>query len=208
MNGKVLYYKTAYPKPEEGVVIYEEDYYYSDENPLLKDTLPLKPVHYLATISNYRSGVLNGAYREMNWLGDTLVKMEYRDGYREGDGFEKTKLAFTLTEYEYGELDGLMQTYLTIPGSDTTLLYDLNFQNGRLQGESKSYHLNGAIAKHGFFLGGEPIDDFEAFDTLGFRYQYVRFQYNQPVEEKIWEENELSVRYTFDWRDSIFFQCK
>jgi hypothetical protein len=33
----------------------------------------------------------------------------------------------------------------------------------------------------------------------------VKFKYNQPIEEKIWEENELSVRYEFDWRDSILF---
>ncbi len=34
----------------------------------------------------------------------------------------------------------------------------------------------------------------------------MKFLYNQPVEEKIWEENQLSVRYTFDWRDSIPFE--
>jgi antitoxin component YwqK of YwqJK toxin-antitoxin module len=34
----------------------------------------------------------------------------------------------------------------------------------------------------------------------------VKFLYSFPVEEKIWEENELSVRYDFDWRDSIYFQ--
>jgi len=203
VNGEVLYYRTAYPEDKEAI---SYDYgYYDEENPLLKDSLPAKPMHYLATISHYRNGILNGPYRELNWMGDTVTKMDYVDGYREGAGFEKTKIAFTLSEYEDGELDGIMQTFLTIPGKDTTLLYDLNFQNGRLQGESKSYHLNGNIAKHGFFLGGEPIDDFEAFDTLGFRYQYVKFQFSQPIEEKIWEENELSVRYTFDWRDSIYF---
>src|SRR5690606_6135354 len=77
--------------------------------------------------------------------------------------------------------------------------------NGALQGQSVAYHSNGKIAKKGFFLSGQPIDDYEAYDTLGFKYQYVKFQYNQPVEEKIWEENELSVRYEFDWRDSIPF---
>ena len=52
---------------------------------------------------------------------------------------------------------------------------------------------------------GEPIDDYQAFDSLGNIYQYVKFQYSQPIEEKIWEENELSVRYLFDWRDSVRF---
>jgi antitoxin component YwqK of YwqJK toxin-antitoxin module len=61
------------------------------------------------------------------------------------------------------------------------------------------------LAKRGFFLSGQPSDDYEAYDTLGFRYQYVKFQYGQPVEEKIWEENQLSVRYLFRWEDSIEF---
>jgi antitoxin component YwqK of YwqJK toxin-antitoxin module len=82
----------------------------------------------------------------------------------------------------------------------------LNFQNGLLQGESRSYHTNGKLAKKGFFLNGDPIDDYEAFDTLGFKYHYVKFLYSFPVEEKIWEENQLSARYLFDWRDSIYFE--
>ena len=90
--------------------------------------------------------------------------------------------------------------------SSNFFLFDLNFQNGLLQGESKAYHMSGRLAKRGFFLNGDPIDDYEAYDTLGFRYHYVKFQFGYPVEEKIWEENELSVRYLFDWRDSIYFQ--
>ena len=102
-------------------------------------------------------------------------------------------------------LDGYVQTYLTIKGQDSILLFALNFQNGELQGESKSFHTNGKLSKRGFFLNGQPIDDYEAFDTLGFKYHYVKFLYSFPVEEKIWEENQLSVLYKFDWQDSINF---
>ena len=204
IDGEVRYYATAYPRKEE-FMPYDYYGYYDEENPLLRDSLPAKPVHYLSRVSHYKNGVLNGPAYEFNWMGDTITKMEYLDGLREGPSFERSKIAYTISGYEHGAVDGIMRTFLTIPGQDTTLLFDLNFQNGRLQGESKSYHFNGKIAKHGFFLDGEPIDDFEAFDTLGFRYQYVKFEYNQPVEEKIWEENQLSVRYTFDWRDSIYF---
>jgi antitoxin component YwqK of YwqJK toxin-antitoxin module len=115
-------------------------------------------------------------------------------------------LAHTNLNYLDGELDGYVRTYLTLKGQDSVLLYDLNFQNGLLQGESKAYHMSGRLAKKGFFLNGEPIEDYEAYDTLGFKYHYVKFQYSFPIEEKIWEENELSVRYLFDWRDSIYFQ--
>lgn len=201
MDGTAYFYATEYPeKIREGM-----EYYYASLNPLLKDSLPAKPTHYLAKISNFKNGILNGPLYEMNWMGDTITKWNYRDGYLNGPTIERTKLAYTTSNYEDGATDGITQTYLTIPGRDTTLLFDLNFQNGALQGESKSYHLNGNLAKHGFFLAGQPIDDFQAYDTLGFQYQYVKFQYNQPIEEKIWEENQLSVRYEFDWKDSIYF---
>ena len=182
--------------------------YEVEVNELLKDSFPSKPTYYLAKICHYKNGVLNGPFYEMNWMGDTLTQWNYVDGHLEGPSLERTKIAFTKSNYELGAVDGIMQTYLTLPGRDTTLLFDLNFQNGSLQGESKAYHLNGNMAKHGFFLSGQPIDDFEAFDTLGFKYQYVKFQYNQPIEEKIWEENQLSVRYEFDWKDSIYFNTR
>jgi len=201
LEGAAYYYATKYPeKIRDGM-----EYYYATMNPLLKDSFPDKSIHYLAKISNYKNGILNGPNYEIDWMGDTITSRYFKDGYLNGPAFERTKLAFSVSNYEDGATDGITQTYLTIPGRDTTLLFDLNFQNGALQGESKSYHLNGNLAKHGFFLSGQPIDDFQAFDTLGFQYQYVKFQYNQPIEEKIWEENQLSVRYEFDWKDSIYF---
>ncbi|MES2556472.1 MAG: hypothetical protein V4604_10000 [Bacteroidota bacterium] len=203
VDGTVYYYATEYPEKESGYQPYE-----MQVNELLKDSFPSKPVYYLAKICHYKNGVLNGPFYEMTWLGDTITQWNYVDGHLEGPSLERTKIAFTKSNYEYGDVDGIMQTYLTLPGRDTTLLFDLNFQNGSLQGESKAYHLNGNLAKHGFFLSGQPIDDFEAFDTLGFKYQYVKFQYNQPIEEKIWEENQLSVRYEFDWKDSIYFNTR
>lgn len=203
IDGTVYYYKTAYPEVKTDYELYGPPV-----NPALKDSFPSKPVHYLAKVCHYKNGVLNGMFFEMSWMGDTITKWNYADGRLDGPALERTKIAYTLSHYETGLTDGITQTYLTIPGKDTTLLFDLNFQNGLLQGESKSYHLNGHLAKHGFFLTGEPIDDYEAFDTLGFRYQYVKFEYNQPIEEKIWEENQLSVRYEFDWRDSIYFNTE
>ncbi len=203
VDGTVYYYETQYPAKRLEYMPYE-----LEENELLKDSFPAKPTYYLAKICHYKNGVLNGPFYEMNWMGDTLTQWNYVDGHLEGPSLERTKIAFTKSNYEYGDVDGIVQTYLTIPGRDTTLLFDLNFQNGALQGESKAYHLNGNLAKHGFFLSGQPIDDFEAFDTLGFKYQYVKFQYNQPIEEKIWEENQLSVRYEFDWKDSIYFNTR
>jgi antitoxin component YwqK of YwqJK toxin-antitoxin module len=207
IDGQVRYYRTA--EPEKKLKNQDDEYDYdSPAERLLKDSLPEKPTHYLAKVCHYKSGVLNGPFYEINWLNDTLTKWNYIDGSLSGPSIERNKIAYTVANYEFGDVDGISRTYLTLPGKDTTILFDLNFQNGLLQGESKSYHLNGKMAKHGFFLSGEPIDDFEAFDTLGFRYQYVKFQYNQPIEEKIWEENQLSVRYEFDWRDSIEFNTR
>lgn len=203
VDGTVYYYNTQYPANKSEYQLYE-----IEMSHLLKDSFPAKPVYYLAKICHYKNGILNGAFYEMNWMGDTITKWNYVDGHLEGPTLERTKIAFTKSNYENGAVDGIMQTFLTLPGRDTTLLFDLNFQNGSLQGESKAYHLNGNMAKHGFFLSGDPIDDFEAFDTLGFKYQYVKFQFNQPIEEKIWEENQLSVRYEFDWKDSIYFNTR
>jgi antitoxin component YwqK of YwqJK toxin-antitoxin module len=207
LEGRSLRYATAEPERKSELDrLYE--YYGEEENPLLKDSFPAKKIHYLSRESHYRGGLLQGPYREFNWLGDTLQSMSFELGSLQGEAIERSKLAYSVAGYEQGLLDGISRTYLTLPGRDTTLLFDLNFQDGALQGESKSYHMSGKLAKHGFFLGGQPIDDYEAFDTLGFRYQYVKFRYNQPVEEKIWEENALSVRYTFDWRDSVFFEAR
>lgn len=180
--------------------------FFSDQPEYLNDTLPKKETHYLYSTSEYKKGVANGQFNKYNWVGQLNQQENYKDGYLEGPAFERNNLAYTSLNYHEGALDGYVRTYLTLKGQDSILLFDLNFQNGMLQGESKSYHTNGKLAKKGFFLNGQSIDDYEAFDSLGFRYHYVKFLYSFPVEEKIWEENELSVRYEYDWRDSIYFQ--
>lgn len=202
LQGKLSRYEFAYPD----VTSYPEEIeYMSPKELLLKDTFPTVATYFQSETSNYLNGYLTGTTCIYNWLGDTLSLTNYKEGMKNGFCFERSKIAYSEKSYENGALDGINRTYLTLPGRDSLLLFDLNFQNGQLQGESKAYHTNRKLAKHGFFLAGQPIDDFEAYDTLGLKYQYVKFQFNQPVEEKIWEENQLSVRYTFDWKDSIPF---
>ena len=200
LNGPYKEFDTK--EPEERY----NDPYEEELSSLLKDSFPKRKTHYLYSSTDYKNGFENGKYTRFNWYGGIEEEVNYLDGFAQGPAFERNKLAYTSLNYKDGELDGYVKTYLTLNGTDSTLLYDLNFQNGLLQGESKAYHLSGRLAKSGFFLNGDPIDDYEAFDTLGFRYHYVKFQFGFPVEEKIWEENELSVRYMFDWRDSIYFQ--
>lgn len=199
VNGTVKEYDYAFPRAK-----YND--YYEYEPDYLQDSTPKKKQYYLYSITEYKNGLKNGKSEQYNWLGEIEKQDYFKDGYKDGPSFERNKLAYTSLNFKEGALDGYVKTYLTLDGKDSTLLYDLNFQNGSLQGESKAFHLNGKLAKRGFFLNGDPIDDYEAFDTLGFKYHYVKFLYSFPVEEKIWEENELSVRYLFDWRDSIFFQ--
>lgn len=203
-HGDSFDYGVAFPKPKPKKELEEE--YYGYEDPIEKyEEYPLKKTYYLESKSTYRNGNLQGPYTTMNWKGDTLTYSNFVDGAKEGLEFKRNKLFFSQSYYRNGYLDGNAKTYFTNPGQDSVLIFDLGFKNGALQGESVAYHSNGKLAKKGFFLTGQPIDDYEAYDTLGFKYQYVKFQYNQPVEEKIWEENELSVRYEFDWRDSIPF---
>ena len=146
-----------------------------------------------------------GDYIDRNWYGEVEEQGTFQDDAKNGPFVSKNKIAYSISEFKDGYLDGYVQTYLTLPEMDTILLYDINFQHGLLNGESNAYHTNGKLAKRGFFLDGQPIDDYEAFDEVGFRFHYVRFKYGFPVEEKIWEENELSLRYIFDWKDSIYF---
>ena len=193
-NGKAEYFDYAEPADDYG--------YYSEFD---QDTFPETKTYYLSQEENYVNGRLDGKSTSYDWTGDIVAETEYQEGYRHGKSIERNNLAISISQYERGALDGYVRTYLTLPGRDSLLLYDLLFQNGLLQGESKSYHTNGNISKRGFFLSGEPIEDYEGFDSLGFRYHYVKFEYSYPVEEKIWEENELSVRYQFDWQDSIRF---
>lgn len=169
------------------------------------DTLPKKKVYYLNSTQEYVNGQKNGPFMDYNWHGGVQQKGQYTDDMKQGEFIHNYPLAYSVSQYKDGYLDGYVQTYLTIPHMDTMLLYDINFQDGALNGESNAYHTNGKLAKRGFFLDDEPIDDYEAYDTLGFRYHYVKFQYGFPVEEKIWEENQLSLRYVFNWEDSIDF---
>ena len=169
------------------------------------DSLPKKKTYYLYSLDNYHNGRQHGKSTEYHWYGTPESTGEYVDGYREGEFLEIQKLAYSRSQFKNGLLDGYYQTYLTLPRRDTMLLYDINFQGGLLNGESIAYHTNGKVAKKGFFLDGEPIKDYEAYDTLGFKYHYLKFKYGFPIEEKIWEENELSLRYKFNWEDSIDF---
>lgn len=202
IHGDNLDYAVADPKPK----MREEEEIYAYENPLSQfEEYPMKRTYYVESKCTFKNGALNGPYTTSTWKGDTLTYVNYLDGAKEGVEFKRNKLFYNQSFYRNGFIDGNVKTYFTNPGKDSVLIFDLGFKNGALQGESVAYHSNGKLAKKGFFLSGQPIDDYEAYDTLGFRYQYVKFQYNQPIEEKIWEENELSVRYDFDWRDSIPF---
>lgn len=220
-NGTIKRYNYAYPKSkpskkekrnlkaefgDEWEMVMQEMEYNEMGPAFLHDSLPNKKTYFLENVVDVKNGENNGLSIQMNWLGDTLNYATYVNGYQEGLSYERNKLFYTESYYENGAIDGITRTFLTPAGKDSVLLFELNFQNGELQGQSLAYHANGKIAKKGFFLSGKPIDDYEAYDTLGFRYQYVKFQYNQPIEEKIWEENQLSVRYQFDWKDSIRFE--
>ena len=169
------------------------------------DSFPEKRTYYLESVNELKHGDLDGTSTTYDWLGRVVMEQQYKDGYADGLSIERNHLAVNYAEYKDGVLDGYLRTYLTLPGKDSILLYDLNFQNGMLQGESVSYHTNGKISKRGFFLEGQPIEDYQGFDSLGTLYHYVKFEYSFPVEEKLWEENELSVRYLFNWEDSIYF---
>jgi antitoxin component YwqK of YwqJK toxin-antitoxin module len=203
-EGESVFYATEFPLSETQRNYQQE--YLAEYHTYIFETLPEKKTQYLSRREYYSNGLLDGPVVSFNWKGDTLSYDLYRDGRQNGASYQRNKIFYAETSYEEGMIDGISRTYLTLPGRDSILIFDLNFQNGSLQGESKSYHTNGNLAKRGFFLSGQPIDDYEAFDTLGFKYQYVKFQYNQPIEEKIWEENQLSVRYLFDWKDSIPFE--
>jgi antitoxin component YwqK of YwqJK toxin-antitoxin module len=203
-HGDNLDYSVALPKPKADSEVGEM--YERYENPLNQFAeYPEKKMYYLDSKCTFKNGQMDGPFTQHNWKGDTLSYVNFVDGAREGVEYKRNQLFYSQSYYRNGYLDGNVHTYFTYPKKDSVLIFDLSFKNGALQGESVAYHSNGKLAKKGFFLTGQPIDDYEAYDTLGFKYQYVKFQYNQPIEEKIWEENELSVRYEFDWRDSIPF---
>lgn len=169
------------------------------------DTFPKRRTRYLQQVINFKNGVREGKSAEYDWLGRVVTSGSFVNDEIDGKMISRDSDVHTEATFKDGYLDGYLRTYLTFPERDSMLLYDINLQNGMLNGESKSYHTNGRLAKRGFFLDDEPIEDYEAYDTLGFKFHYVKFQYGMPVEEKIWEENALSIRYQFDWKDSIQF---
>ncbi len=206
-QGEAKFYNYVYPIEKNQMDYYGDEGMYSDYGGMSDvSDFPETKTYYLERISNYNKGIPNGEEIIFDWNGNKTFSGTYKDGFLDGKVLEQNKLITNESIYEDGVLDGIAKTKLTLPGKDTIVLYELNFQNHMLQGESKSFHANGNLAKHGFFLNGEPIQDYEAFDSLGTIYHYVKFLYSYPVEEKIWEENELSVRYLFDWKDSIYFR--
>jgi antitoxin component YwqK of YwqJK toxin-antitoxin module len=208
LDGKYSTYKIA-QKPKKVKKRKNDEYGesydgYSDE--MNSDTLPKKPVYYLFETTEYKNSKREGLSTTYDWLGNITQRTSYKDNEASGPAFEKTKYSKTTMSYAYGQLDGLVTTKIKLSSKrDSIMLYELNFKDGQLQGESRSYHPGGLLAKRGFFLGGQPIDDYEAYDTLGFKYHYVKFLYSFPVEEKIYEANSLSVKYLYDWKDSINF---
>jgi len=194
LDGTMRTFDYAYP-------VNDDRYYYGME----QDSFPEKKTYYVSGEYTYKNDLREGTHYSYNWYGMVELEANFKEGYRDGLTIERNDLAVSFSEFKDGMRDGYSRTYLTLPEKDSILLFDLNFQNGALQGESISYHTNGKISKRGFFLQGEPIEDYEGYDTLGFKYHYVKFEYGFPVEEKLWEENELSVRYTFNWEDSIEF---
>lgn len=206
LNGEELTYNIAYPKPKSKQNKKNEFNFFAENS--LRDKYekyPEKKTYFLESINHYKNGNSEGVSCKFNWAGDTLAYTYYVNDFAEGKYYERNELFYSEGMAKNGMLEGQTRTYLTVPGKDSILLFNLNFSNNLLQGESVAFHTNGKIAKKGFFLAGQPIDDYQAFDTLGNIYQYVKFQFGQPIEEKIWEENELSVRYLFDWRDSVHF---
>ncbi|MFK7784367.1 MAG: hypothetical protein AB8B56_04575 [Crocinitomicaceae bacterium] len=180
-------------------------YYYEDYGEAELDTFPKRQTYYLQQVVNYKNGLREGEAVEYDWLGRVVTSGSFVNDEVDGKMISRNPEVHTEATFKDGYMDGYLRTYLTFPEMDSMLLYDINLQNGMLNGESKSYHTNGKLAKRGFFLDDEPIEDYEAYDTLGFKFHYVKFQYGMPVEEKIWEENALSIRYKFNWEDSIEF---
>ncbi len=200
-NGDVISYDYAFPLEKNEYSWMENDY----DNPL-RDSFPEKRTYFKSNVTTFLNGKADGKSISYSWYGGITEESNYKEGQLDGRSIERNKLATTIANYKYDAHSGYIRTYLTLRPGDSILLYNLNFQDGLLQGESTAYHINGKLAKRGFFLDGLPIEDYEAYDTLGFKYHYVKFQYSFPIEEKIWEENELSVRYLFKWQDSIHFE--
>lgn len=204
LNGDVKSYNIAFKKKK--LKESDEYYEYMDEDGSNGDIkAPSKDTHYLANTFSYKNGRFEGPYISYDWKGNIIEKENYKDGRLDGPRMNRNELATIKQNYLDGNLDGDVMAYLTLPKRDTLLAFQLKFKDGALQGESKAFHTNGKLAKRGFYLHNEPIDDYQAFDTLGALYHYVKFQYGFPVEEKIWEQNMLSVKYEFDWKDSIYF---
>ncbi|MDG1331641.1 MAG: hypothetical protein P8P74_04880 [Crocinitomicaceae bacterium] len=194
-DGELKFYNYQNKRPKYG-------YIFEDRS---LDTFPKRRTRYLSQVINFKNGLREGKAVEYDWLGRVMTSGSFVNDEIDGKMISRNQEMHTEATFKEGYLDGYLKTYLTFPEMDSILLYDINLQNGMLNGESKSYHTNGKLAKRGFFLDGEPIEDYEAYDTLGFKFHYVKFQYGMPVEEKIWEENALSIRYQFNWEDSIEF---
>jgi antitoxin component YwqK of YwqJK toxin-antitoxin module len=199
-DGELRLYDYQNKRPQR-----DYSYYYDDGQMKYLDSFPKRRTHYLKQVVNFKNGQREGECVECDWLGRVLTSANFVNDEVDGKMISRDHEVHTEATFKDGYLDGYLRTYLTFPKRDSMLLYDINLQNGMLNGESKSYHTNGKLAKRGFFLDDEPIEDYEAYDTLGFKFHYVKFQYGMPVEEKIWEENALSIRYQFNWEDSIEF---
>lgn len=174
--------------------------YYDDYDNLIGKKLPVK---FIREVKNLENDHREGKLTTYDILGNTVEEFNYENDVLHGPGYVKGDFFYVKENYNLGRRDGKMEIFMTY--GDTLLMSDLHFQNGDLSGKSTIYHENGRVAKQGFFLDGKPIETYEAYDSTGQLYHYVKFKYGFAVEEKIWEENQLSAKYEMDWEDSVFF---
>jgi antitoxin component YwqK of YwqJK toxin-antitoxin module len=166
---------------------------------------PKKATYFLEETAEYKDGLLQGKYVKYNWQGKTIANANFENDEIIGVSVGRTAITSTYINHKNNQIDGSFKTYLRFPGKDSLLLYDLNSIDGKFDGECKSYHLNGKLARIGVFKNGVPIDNYKSYDSLGNLFHEVHFQLGKPVEEIIYDGKQIATKFLFNLADSVYF---
>jgi antitoxin component YwqK of YwqJK toxin-antitoxin module len=180
---------------------------YRTQNNILRYTkFPKKSTRYLAETIEFKDDELNGQYIKYDWQGKVVASTNIVNGMRNGMTIGRNPLTSTHIEYNEGDYNGSFKTYICFPGKDSLLLYDLHTKNGGFDGECKSFHLNGKLARSVVYKDGIPIEDYKSYDSLGNLFHTIHFKLGKPVEEIIFEGKQVVTKFLFNLEDSTFYE--
>ncbi len=126
----------------------------------------------LRKISNFLDGKLDGITVEFDCNGDTILKVHYDYGLKNGNYFRKINNVIEQGIYKEDKRINKWITYRT----DGIPISEINYDNDLANGPAYFFHSNGKIFIKGFYNEGMRGGVWNYFDQNGFKYLSVEYK--------------------------------